>query len=429
MKSYLQEEQPTAEVCGPAPEDVKTTDIKNGGWATIGGGDNYYFAVGETYINLPPGVYACAQTQQGFAFQKTTDFKVDNLITFNDSEIKSVIEDIRKFWTLEDHFKNFNLAFKRGILLYGPPGGGKSSVIKLAIKDVIDNGGIGIVFNDAYLFERCMLQFRKIQPNTPVVVIMEDIDALLDDQSESIVLNLLDGVGEFSKICFIATTNYPEELEGRISNRPSRFDRRYHIGSPNKSTRKQYIEFLFSNTDKKYDIDRWTSDTKDMSIAHIKELFISVHLYQNDYNESINTLKEMNKKYRLEMTSQKGKSDLQMEQELINNYKIFKYRHDFISEDLNLLKQKYNNISFNNIPEAWIIILDDFLQIHADKVIEVSQHFGFLSIIYCQHTYLETNLLQDILKDQRRTEKRLEKIDLDLFIMEEKETLCHGKLN
>jgi len=55
------------------------------------------------------------------------------------------------------------------------------------------------------------------------------------------VLNLLDGVKQVDNIIYIATTNYPELLEERILNRPSRFDRRFHIGTPSAEVRKFYF--------------------------------------------------------------------------------------------------------------------------------------------------------------------------------------------
>ncbi|NJO18646.1 MAG: AAA family ATPase [Thioploca sp.] len=63
---------------------------------------------------------------------------------------------------------------------------------------------------------------------------MEDLESILKSNNPSTVLNILDGVNSFDNIVFLATTNYPEELESRIKNRPSRFDRRFYIGPPEK---------------------------------------------------------------------------------------------------------------------------------------------------------------------------------------------------
>ena len=176
---------------------------------------------------------------------------------------------------------------------------GKSCAIKLIIKQVIAQGGIGLRFDNPTIFIRCMRTFRLIQPNTPVVAIMEDLDAIMENHPESIILNMLDGIDSFDNIVYLATTNYPQELEGRIKNRPSRFDKRFHIGFPNAKSREIYIKHLQTKTDSKnidIDIEQWVKDTKDFTFAHIKELFTSVALFEHPYDEALADLHEMRKK-------------------------------------------------------------------------------------------------------------------------------------
>jgi SpoVK/Ycf46/Vps4 family AAA+-type ATPase len=171
------------------------------------------------------------------------------------------------------------------------------------MEDVVKREGIVIKFSDPYLFIDGMRVLRQIQPKTPVVVILEDIDSTLQMFNESEILNILDGVNEVKKIVFLATTNYPEKLGARIVNRPSRFDKRFRIGYPSKESRKMYFEFLIGggNADKleqkikelDLNIDQWVEDTEDMSIAHLKELFVQVIIIGDPYEEAIETLKSM----------------------------------------------------------------------------------------------------------------------------------------
>ena len=113
-------------------------------------------------------------------------------------------------------------------------------------------------------------------------------------------MNILDGVDMIDKVVFLATTNYPERLGKRIINRPSRFDKRFKIDTPNKNSRKTYFEFLFSKcknakVEEIDNIDKWVSDTDKMSIAHLKELFIAVVILGNDYDMALKNLKDMKK--------------------------------------------------------------------------------------------------------------------------------------
>jgi SpoVK/Ycf46/Vps4 family AAA+-type ATPase len=94
----------------------------------------------------------------------------------------------------------------------------------------------------------------------------------------------------------LATSNYPEKLGDRIMNRPSRFDKRFKMGHPKRSSRKLYFDNLIDeDTRKEYkiDVEKWVDDTEEMSIAHMKELFIAVCILGNSYEESLDMLRNM----------------------------------------------------------------------------------------------------------------------------------------
>jgi SpoVK/Ycf46/Vps4 family AAA+-type ATPase len=144
------------------------------------------------------------------------------------------------------------------------------------------------------LFIDGLRALRKIQPQTPVVAVMEDIDSLIEENSETAILNILDGVNEVHKVVFLATTNYPNKLGHRVMNRPSRFDKRFRIGFPSAASRKAYFEHLMDEeTINGIDLERWVKDTDKLSIAHLKELFVAVVILDDDYKESLKTLKAM----------------------------------------------------------------------------------------------------------------------------------------
>lgn len=266
-------------------------------WSSDDG--SVFFPVSDTYAKLPPDVYEAKVAQSG-PFLVRINFSTEDLVLFEDDTIDKVVKEIDRFWKSKSKFEDFGFPYKRGILLYGPAGSGKTCHTKYIIQEVIKMGGVGLKMEHPGVFVQCMRALRKIQPETPVVAIMEDLDAILEQYSESSILNLLDGVDSFENIVYLATTNYPEQLEGRIANRPSRFDRRYHVGYPNPKSRKIYIEHLMSKMKhgdmSRVDIDQWVSDTENFTPAHLKELFISVVLYEDDYKESLKTLKDMRTK-------------------------------------------------------------------------------------------------------------------------------------
>lgn len=250
-----------------------------------------------TKAALPPGVYEIDSSPNiGLYFEKIP-VKTEGLLRFPDTNSNKVVDEIQRFWTLESKFKAYGLAYKRGILLWGPPGSGKSCTLQLIMADVIKRGGIVVKFDDPYLFIDGMRVLRQIQKDTPVVVMLEDIDSILKMYNESEVLNILDGVNETERMVFLATTNYPEELGHRIVNRPSRFDKRFKIGFPSAASRKMYFEHLIGGKKKVkelgIELKQWVEDTDKFSIAHLKELFIAVHILGDDYKEAVETLKSM----------------------------------------------------------------------------------------------------------------------------------------
>lgn len=294
-----------SDVVESAPdEDEKQIDFSAIQWSKING--NKFSPVGITAKKLPPGFYEIKHSHEIGIFFEKINTKTENLVRLSDTNSEKVIDEIKHFWTLEPEFSKYNFPYKRGILLWGPAGSGKTSLAQLLVKDIVDRDGICIKFINAGMFVAGLRKFRQIQPETPIIVLLEDIESIIRDDSETAILNILDGLEDVRKCVFLATTNYPEKLGARIVNRPSRFDKRFKIGMPEEHARRLYFEHLFKTAENitGHDIDQWVSDTKDLSFAHLKELFISVVIFGEDYERSLKTIKSMREKVSSEI---KGK--------------------------------------------------------------------------------------------------------------------------
>ena len=268
-------------------------DISYKQWSSSDG--TIFFPTGKTVRKLKPGVYEIDRCQQGLFFEKIP-VRTEGLLKFPDTKSEGVVHEVQKFWDREEVFRKYELTYKRGIILYGPPGSGKSCTVQLIMADVVERGGVVIEFHSPELFIDGLRKLRQIQPDTPVVTVMEDIDALLEMHNESEILNILDGVNEVDKVVFLATTNYPEKLGHRIINRPSRFDKRFRIGFPTEASRRMYFEHLIGRdnvTELDIDLDKWVKDTDKFSIAHLKELFVAVVILGDKYGDSVKTLQAM----------------------------------------------------------------------------------------------------------------------------------------
>jgi len=255
-------------------------------------GSTIFVPAGEVSEKLPYGAYVIRENAAWGLYFENIQVKTGDLIDFPQTNIERVFYESRKFWERELYFRKYGIPYKRGLILWGPPGCGKSCCIRLIVNDVIERKGVVINMDNPHLFIGGYRVFRQIQPDTPLVVILEDIDSLLEDWSESAILNILDGVEKIDKVLFIATTNYPEKLGPRIINRPSRFDKRFKISLPNVESRKIYLTFLNERAEFG-EIDKWVKDTDGFTLAHLQELFIAVNILGDEYKEAIRTLKLM----------------------------------------------------------------------------------------------------------------------------------------
>jgi SpoVK/Ycf46/Vps4 family AAA+-type ATPase len=260
--------------------------------------------------------------------------KFDDLIELPDSASEAVIAEIQKFWTKEPHFRKFGFLWKRGILLWGPPGSGKTCCLQQVSNNIIKAGGIAVYASHPGITAAGLGIMRRIEPDRPIVVMMEDLDALVQQYGEQDVLALLDGELQIDNVVFIATTNYPERLDKRIVNRPSRFDLVKLIDMPNEAARKVYLQVKnvrlqdatvkcrpcggsgLKNSPKGTggdnvvtpgaepcepcggsggtpEIDAWVKSTERYSIAHLKELIVSVEVFEVELEFALKRLGQM----------------------------------------------------------------------------------------------------------------------------------------
>jgi predicted AAA+ superfamily ATPase len=266
-----------------------------------------------TATQVPSGVYEIVwNSNLSTHTLKKQPFKTDELYHLPSPEIMDILKDIESFWDRVDKYKQYNFIHKRGILMYGDPGCGKSGIIQLIAQDLIKRNGIVINVKDeedVEKFTSFIPTFRKIEPNRPLVVILEDIDSIAGENryQTARLLNILDGVKQIEGVVYIATTNYPEKLQERITNRPSRFDRRYKVELPNDDIRRAYIRHKLNDEDiSNIDIEEWVKKTDGMSLSHLKEVVISVIVMGRTFEETINNLEELAERPRIKGSGNVG---------------------------------------------------------------------------------------------------------------------------
>lgn len=259
-------------------------------WAL--GGNGKYSPVGSTASRLPAGIYEPFATP-GMWGLELMSIASDGIYTLPDMATDTVMKEVNMFWTSEQKYRDHNLLYKRGLLLWGPPGGGKTVTVKLLMNDLVKKDGIVVLTSNVNLTVLCLKAIRRIEPTRNLIVVFEDIDEIINYNGEASVLSMLDGENNVDNILHLATTNYPERLGARIINRPSRFDRRIHVGMPGPDARRVYLEKTTKGGLAPEQLEQWVTDTDKMSIAHLRELVAAVYCLNQPYDEVLERLVAM----------------------------------------------------------------------------------------------------------------------------------------
>ena len=203
-----------------------------------------------------------------------------------------VLTEIDKFWGLEDDYKKLGLLHNRGILLYGPPGSGKSSIIAQTVDMITKRGDIVMYADDMGYLKQGLLAFRSVEPKRKVVVVLEDADDHVK-YNEQAFLHLLDGQDSIEGVLYLASTNYIERFPERML-RSGRFDKKVHVPQPPYEGRLAYLKNKLKphkmETDK--EIDRLAEETDGMSFGDLLELVTAVYALKEPVEKVLSRLKK-----------------------------------------------------------------------------------------------------------------------------------------
>ncbi|EJT50527.1 ATP-dependent Zn protease [Trichosporon asahii var. asahii CBS 2479] len=184
---------------------------------------------------------------------------------------KNLREDYTGFLKGRKTYKELGVPWKRGLIFLGPPGNGKTSALKAIMGEV---GVPSLYVRSVRTQENLATIFKGARDMAPCLLIFEDLDSMIDDDNRSYFLNEVDGMDSNDGLLMIATTNHFDRLDPGLSNRPSRFDRKYQrrdyaVYWQKKLKGVSGIEFPNAL------LDEFAAKTSRFSFACMKEAFVS----------------------------------------------------------------------------------------------------------------------------------------------------------
>ena len=177
-------------------------------------------------------------------------------------------------------FSRLGIEPHSGILLYGPPGCGKTLLAKVLASESEANmfpiNGPEIM-NKYYGETEAKLRdiFKEAKDKSPSIIFIDEIDAIAPKREEAYgdvekrvvaqLLALMDGLTDRGNVIVLGATNRPDSVDPAL-RRPGRFDREFEITVPNEDERLEILQIHTRGMPTSNDID-------------LKELSLELHGY------------------------------------------------------------------------------------------------------------------------------------------------------
>jgi len=193
----------------------------------------------------------------------STETSVDRKVRVTYEEVGGLREKVKAMREIvelplkhPELFARLGIEPHSGILLYGPPGCGKTLLAKVMASESEANmfpiNGPEIM-NKYYGETEAKIRdiFKEAKDNSPSIIFIDEIDAIAPKREEAYgdvekrvvaqLLALMDGLNDRGNVIVLGATNRPDSVDPAL-RRPGRFDREFEISVPNEDGRLEILE-------------------------------------------------------------------------------------------------------------------------------------------------------------------------------------------
>jgi SpoVK/Ycf46/Vps4 family AAA+-type ATPase len=239
-------------------------------------------------VEIKTGCYNIIKTMAGMDFSPLELSSVELLETVHNTQV--ILNEADKFFSRLSVYEKYGRDPRRSILMYSPPGAGKTSVLNRICMNYLKNEDVTVIVWDTSSIDSSDVKDLFVQGSTfdpkvkKLILVIEDIEGGSVESSsdyrnaKSALLNLLDGIGRpFQGVptFIMATTNDPERSVAALIDRPGRFDKVIELQPPTYDDCLNLLKFIMKveESQELMDVARLAAKEK-FSIAHIHEIIV-----------------------------------------------------------------------------------------------------------------------------------------------------------